>query len=168
MTTKRRVDVTKPKDKHKQSSPGEDDQMLDAIRQVLDGDDPRTAGLTGQLSRGYVDLLDGLPFGDGREYRVTFRELSAKDSIDAESEAERYIETRNGPMLIASPSLRGVALLRRQVAAVGEIEGPLSLIQIGQMSERDLSRLMVAVNLRDSALAGKLAGDKGRLGAVPE
>lgn len=146
----------------------DDQAVLEAVRQALDGDDPRTAGLTEQLSKGYVDLLDGLPFGESREYRVTFRELSAKDSIDAEAEAERYIETRNGPVLIASPSLRGVQLLRRQIAAVGDIEGPLSLLQVGQLSERDLSRLMVAVNLRDTALAGKLAGDKGRLGAVPE
>ncbi|EAP9735534.1 hypothetical protein EU621_20585 [Salmonella enterica] len=145
-----------------------DDAALAAIRQALDGDDPRTAGLTEQLQNGYVDLLDGLPFGEGRVYRVTFRELSAKDSIDAETEAERVMDTRNGPVLIASPSLRGVALLRRQIAAVGDIEGPLSMLQIGQLSERDLSRLMVAVNLRDTALAGKLAGDKGRLGAVPE
>lgn len=145
-----------------------DDAALAAIRQALDGDDPRTAGLTEQLQNGYVDLLDGLPFGEGRVYRVTFRELSAKDSIDAETEAERVMDTRNGPILIASPSLRGVALLRRQIAAVGDIEGPLSMLQIGQLSERDLSRLMVAVNLRDTALAGKLAGDKGRLGAVPE
>ncbi|EDG4173572.1 hypothetical protein GCR82_02305 [Salmonella enterica] len=145
-----------------------DDAALAAIRQALDGDDPRTAGLTEQLQKGYVDLLDGLPFGEGRVYRVTFRELSAKDSIDAETEAERVMDTRNGPILIASPSLRGVALLRRQIAAVGDIEGPLSMLQIGQLSERDLSRLMVAVNLRDTALAGKLAGDKGRLGAVPE
>lgn len=145
-----------------------DEAALAAIRQALDGDDPRTAGLTEQLQKGYVDLLDGLPFGEGRVYRVTFRELSAKDSIDAEAEAEQYIETRNGPILIASPSLRGVALLRRQIATVGDIEGPLSMLQIGQLSERDLSRLMVAVNLRDTALAGKLAGDKGRLGAVSE
>lgn len=145
-----------------------DEAALAAIRQALDGDDPRTAGLTEQLQKGYVDLLDGLPFGEGRVYRVTFRELSAKDSIDAETEAERVVDTRNGPILIASPSLRGVALLRRQIAAVGDIEGPLSMLQIGQLSERDLSRLMVAVNLRDTALAGKLAGDKGRLGAVSE
>lgn len=145
-----------------------DDATLAAIRNALDGDDPRTAGLTEQLQKGYVDLLDGLPFGEGREYRVTFRELTAKDSIDAEMDAERYIDTHNGPVLIASPSLRGVQLLRRQIAAVGDIEGPLSMLQIGQLSERDLSRLMVAVNLRDTALAGKLAGDRGRLGAVPE
>ncbi|ECI5749351.1 hypothetical protein D5P88_25800, partial [Salmonella enterica subsp. enterica] len=97
----------------------DDEAALAAIRQALDGDDPRTAGLTEQLAKGYVDLLDGLPFGERCEYRVTFRELSAKDSIDAETEAERVVDTRNGPILIASPSLRGVALLRRQIAAVG-------------------------------------------------
>ena len=140
--------------------------VMEAIREALEGADPRTAGLTEQLAKGYVDLLDGLPFGETREYRVTFRELTAKDSIDAEAEAERVVETNNGPMLIASPSLRGVALLRRQIAAVGDIEGPLSPRQIGQLSERDLSRLMAAVSLLDTALAGKLAADRGRSGAV--
>ena len=76
------------------------------------------------------------------------------------------MDTRNGPMLIASPSLRGIALLRRQIAAVGEIQGPLSLRQVGQLSERDLSRLMAAVGILDTAMAGKLAADRGRAGAV--
>ena len=143
-----------------------DEGVMEAIREALEGGDPRTAGLTEQLANGYVDLLDGLPCGESREYRVTFRELTAKDSIDAESEAEKVMGTRNGPMLIASPSLRGIALLRRQIAAVGEIQGPLSLRQVGQLSERDLSRLMAAVGILDTAMAGKLAADRGRAGAV--
>ncbi|WP_048797114.1 MULTISPECIES: hypothetical protein [Serratia] len=152
--------------------PADDTEIVQAIRAALDGDDPRTQGLAEQLSQGFVQLLDGLPYGmEGdceMQYRVTFRELTAKDSIEAEAEAERYVETPNGPQLIPSPSRRGVALLRRQIATVGCIPGPLSMNQVNQLTERDFSRLMVAVNLRDSALAGKLAGDKGRLGAVSE
>ncbi|MEZ3294135.1 hypothetical protein AB9L78_25910 [Escherichia coli] len=144
-----------------------DEAVMEAIRDALEDGDPRTAGLAEQLANGYVDLLDGLPFGESREYRVTFRELTAKDSIDAESEAERLMETRNGPVLVASPALRGIALLRRQIAAVGQIEGPLSPRQIGQLSERDLSRLMAAVSLLDSAMAGKLVVERGRPDAVP-
>ncbi|HBD2019597.1 TPA: phage tail assembly protein [Escherichia coli] len=144
-----------------------DEAVMEAIRDALEDGDPRTAGLAEQLANGYVDLLDGLPFGESREYRVTFRELTAKDSIDAESEAERLMETRNGPVLVASPALRGIALLRRQIAAVGQIEGPLSPRQIGQLSERDLSRLMAAVSLLDSAMAGKLVAKRGRPDAVP-
>lgn len=144
-----------------------DEAVMEAIRDALENGDPRTAGLAEQLANGYVDLLDGLPFGESREYRVTFRELTAKDSIDAESEAERLMETRNGPVLVASPALRGIALLRRQIAAVGQIEGPLSPRQIGQLSERDLSRLMAAVSLLDSAMAGKLVAERGRPDAVP-
>ncbi|SIY02840.1 phage tail assembly protein [Shigella sonnei] len=144
-----------------------DEAVMEAIRDALEDGDPRTAGLAEQLANGYVDLLDGLPFGESREYRVTFRELTAKDSIDAESEAERLMETRNGPVLVASPALRGIALLRRQIAAVGQIEGPLSPRQIGQLSERDLSRLMAAVSLLDSAMAGKLVAEWGRPDAVP-
>lgn len=144
-----------------------DEAVMEAIRDALEDGDPRTAGLAEQLANGYVDLLDGLPFGESREYRDTFRELTAKDSIDAESEAERLMETRNGPVLVASPALRGIALLRRQIAAVGQIEGPLSPRQIGQLSERDLSRLMAAVSLLDSAMAGKLVAERGRPDAVP-
>ncbi|EJG3808650.1 phage tail assembly protein [Shigella sonnei] len=144
-----------------------DEAVMEAIRDALEDGDPRTAGLAEQLANGYVDLLDGLPFGGSREYRVTFRELTAKDSIDAETEAERLMETRNGPVLVASPALRGIALLRRQIAAVGQIEGPLSPRQIGQLSERDLSRLMAAVGLLDSAMAGKLVAERGRSDAVP-
>ncbi|HAZ0396648.1 TPA: hypothetical protein JMQ48_000148 [Shigella sonnei] len=144
-----------------------DEAVMEAIRDALEDGDPRTAGLAEQLANGYVDLLDGLPFGESREYRVTFRELTAKDSIDAESEAERLMETRNGPVLVASPALRGIALLRRQISAVGQIEGPLSPRQIGQLSERDLSRLMAAVSLLDSAMAGKLVAERGRPDAVP-
>ncbi|CSQ70121.1 TPA: phage tail assembly protein [Shigella sonnei] len=144
-----------------------DEAVMEAIRDALEDGDPRTAGLAEQLANGYVDLLDGLPFGESREYRVTFRELTAKDSIDAESEAERLMETQNGPVLVASPALRGIALLRRQIAAVGQIEGPLSPRQIGQLSERDLSRLMAAVSLLDSAMAGKLVVERGRTDAVP-
>lgn len=144
-----------------------DEAVMEAIRDALEDGDPRTAGLAEQLANGYVDLLDGLPFGESREYRVTFRELTAKDSIDAESEAERLMETRNGPVLVASPALRGIALLRRQIAAVGQVEGPLSPRQIGQLSERDLSRLMAAVSLLDSAMAGKLVAERGRSDAVP-
>ncbi|EPA6620760.1 phage tail assembly protein [Escherichia coli] len=143
-----------------------DEAVIEAIRDALEDGDPRTAGLAEQLAKGYVDLLDGLPFGESREYRVTFRELTAKDSIDAETDAERLMEARNGPVLVASPALRGIALLRRQIAAVGDIQGPLSQRQIGQLSERDLSRLMAAVSLLDTALAGKLAADRGRAGAV--
>ena len=144
-----------------------DEAVMEAIRDALEDGDPRTAGLAEQLANGYVDLLDGLPFGESREYRVTFRELTAKDSIDAESEAERLMETLNGPVRVASPALRGIALLRRQIAAVGQIEGPLSPRQIGQLSERDLSRLMAAVSLLDSAMAGKLVAERGRPDAVP-
>ncbi|EFA4899004.1 phage tail assembly protein [Escherichia coli] len=143
-----------------------DEAVIEAIRDALEDGDPRTAGLAEQLAKGYVDLLDGLPFGESREYRVTFRELTAKDSIDAETEAERLMETRNGPVLVASPALRGTALLRRQIAAVGQIEGPLSPRQIGQLSERDLSRLMAAAGLLDSAMAGKLVAERGRSDAV--
>lgn len=144
-----------------------DEAVIEAIRDALEDGDPRTAGLAEQLANGYVDLLDGLPFGESREYRVTFRELTAKDSIDAETEAERLMETRNGPVLVASPALRGIALLRRQIAAVGQIEGPLSPRQIGQLSERDLSRLMAATGRLDSAMAGKLVAERGRPDAVP-
>ena len=79
----------------------------------------------------------------------------------------RSVETDHGPArdAVIGPEREAFAGDKR-IAAVGEIQGPLSLRQVGQLSERDLSRLMAAVGILDTAMAGKLAADRGRAGAV--
>lgn len=125
-----------------------------------------------QLQHGGFRLVDGLPYGSGDDaqlqYDVTFRELSAGDIIDAQLASERVYDTASGPQLIASSSQMGLELLRRQIASVGCIQGPLSLALLKKLSQKDFQRLTVASELKDLALTAKMTSERGRVAAVSE
>ncbi|HDS8578261.1 TPA: phage tail assembly protein [Klebsiella variicola] len=124
------------------------------------------------LKHGTFRLLDGLPFGTGEElemqYDITFRELTAGDIIDAQLASERVVETRQGPQLVSSPAQMGLEMLRRQIAKVGVINGPLSLLLLKKLSQRDFHRVSLATDLRDVAQAAAMLPDRGRVVAVSE
>ncbi|EAB1947897.1 phage tail assembly protein [Salmonella enterica] len=124
------------------------------------------------LKHGTFRLLDGLPFGQGDEmemqYDITFRELTAGDIIDAQLASERVVETRQGPQLVSSPSQMGLEMLRRQIAKVGVINGPLTLLLLKKLSQRDFHRVSLATDLRDMAKAAGMTPDRGRVVAVSE
>lgn len=89
-----------------------------------------------ELQAGALQLKDGLPFGIGADcvmqYAVTFRELTTGDVIDAQTASEIPVTTAEGPMLVSSPSKMGVEMLRRSIATVGSINGPLSVALLRQ------------------------------------
>ncbi|AXF77735.1 phage tail assembly protein [Erwinia tracheiphila] len=124
------------------------------------------------LKHGTFRLLDGLPFGQGDElemqYDITFRELTAGDIIDAQLASERVVETKQGPQLVSSPSQMGLEMLRRQIAKVGVINGPLSLLMLKKLSQRDFHRVSLATDLRDLAQAASMMPERGRVVAVSE
>lgn len=124
------------------------------------------------LQHGTFRLLDGLPFGQGDElemqYDITFRELTAGDIIDAQLASERVVETKQGPQLVSSPSQMGLEMLRRQIAKVGVINGPLSLLMLKKLSQRDFHRVSLATDLRDLAQAASMMPERGRVVAVSE
>lgn len=128
--------------------------------------------IIGELQSGTFKLLDGLPFGTGNDkvlqYDVTFRELTAGDLIDAQVASEKVVMTKEGPVLVSSPALMGLEMLRRQIAKVGEINGPLSMTLIKSLTQQDFQRLSIATELRDIAMAASLSNDRGRVVAVSE
>lgn len=125
-----------------------------------------------ELRNNALRLIDGLPFGTGDEmelqHDVTLRELTAGDMIDAQVAAEKVVMTREGPVLVSSPALMGLEILRRQIAKVGSINGPLSLAMIKKLSQQDFHRLSIATEVRDIAMAASLSNDRGRVVAVSE
>ncbi|EAM8767304.1 hypothetical protein BSZ44_05515 [Salmonella enterica] len=130
---------------------------------------------TEQATQRYKDafcLIDGLPFGTGNDkemqFDVTFRELSAGDLIDAQVASEKVVMTKEGPVLVSSPALMGLEMLRRQIAKVGCINGPLPLHLLKSLSQQDFQRLSIATELRDMAMAASLSNDRGRVVAVSE
>jgi phage FluMu protein gp41 len=90
------------------------------------------------LKHGYIA---GKGTDDEIRYKeVTFRELTSKDVIDAQLEAERVVIGENGKAVAyCSEVLMGLGMLRRQIASRGEIPGPLSLKQIYAFTRRTWS-----------------------------
>lgn len=145
-------------------------ETLAAAAHEVEGGSPDIASVADELARGQLTLVDGLVTGSGddeqRHTDVTLRPLTGKDIIDAELAAERVVQTANGSELVRSPAMVEFELLRRQVARLGNLNGPLSLLQLKSLSARDIERLIIAQRLGGSALAGQLAADSGRLDAV--
>ncbi|STE19209.1 Mu-like prophage FluMu protein gp41 [Escherichia coli] len=59
-------------------------------------------------------------------------------------------------------------MLRRQIASVGCIKGPLSMALIRKLSVDDFQRLSLATEMYDMAVAASLTQERGRVAAVPE
>ncbi|STJ92194.1 Mu-like prophage FluMu protein gp41 [Escherichia coli] len=75
--------------------------------------------------------------------------------------AEKVVMSKEGPVLVSSPSLMGLEMLRRQIAGVGCLKGPLSLALMRKLSVDDFQRLSLAVELRDMAVAASLTQERG-------
>ncbi|EBU8551966.1 hypothetical protein DLC15_05210 [Salmonella enterica subsp. enterica serovar Telelkebir] len=105
-----------------------------------------------------IPLIHGLVTGKGTEDEarhmvVTLRELNSKDVIDAQLESERVVIGPNGKAVAyCSEVLMGVELLRRQIASVGSIPGPLSLKQIYSFHPEDLKLLTERADAMDDML----------------
>lgn len=121
--------------------------------------------IVAELQSGGLKLKDGLPFGTGDEtemqYDVTLRELTAGDLIDARAAAEKLVMSKEGPVLVSSPSRMGLEMLRRQIASVGCIKGPLSLALMRKLSVDDFQRLSLATEMHDMAVAASLTQERG-------
>ncbi|EMS0101212.1 phage tail assembly protein, partial [Escherichia coli] len=87
------------------------------------------AELTFELKHG---LLTGKGTADETLHKtVKLRELTASDVIDAQLAAERVVLGENGKAVAyCSEVLMGLEMMRRQVAAIGSIPGPLDMKQL--------------------------------------
>lgn len=105
-----------------------------------------------------VTLTHGIKVGDDILRDAVLRELTAGDLIDAQFEAERLVETKDGPQLVVSAVAMGLAVLRRQVVSVGDLKGPLSISDLKKLSTADLGTLQHAADQFDAVFIGQLAG----------
>ncbi len=104
-----------------------------------------------------VDLEIGLEIGEKIHKKAVIRELTAGDIFDAQSEAERVVNTPEGPQLVASPSAVGIHTLRRQIARIGNVEGPLSLAEMRKLHPADLELLHEECSKLDQAVIAAIA-----------
>ena len=97
---------------------------------------------------------------------MTLRELTTGDLLDAETAAERLVMTAEGePVLVKSPALFGYEILRRQIASIGKINGPISLRELRSLTPEDLNRISLFVQNWESAKAEQVVA-RGRLDAA--
>ncbi|AMM81375.1 hypothetical protein AW43_02805 [Pasteurella multocida subsp. multocida PMTB2.1] len=115
-----------------------------------------------------IRLKTGLMYGDEPQYDVVLRDLTTGDLIDAELAAERLMLDKQGnPVLVASQVLFSYELLRRQIASIGKLQGPLSLAQLRSLTPEDLALINAALETVESAKAQKVL-ERGRLDATSE
>ena len=100
--------------------------------------------------------------GSGDEpllYReVGLRELNTNDLIDAQLAAEKVVVHESGKAVAyTSDVLYGLELLRRQIAYIGEVEGPISIKMIRKLDPEDFDLIQRKAQELDQALAEDLA-----------
>ncbi|HHE3551637.1 phage tail assembly protein [Pasteurella multocida] len=111
-------------------------------------------------------LQTGLMFGDEPQTEVTLRELTTGDLLDAEVAAERMVMSPDGvPVLVKSPALFGYEILRRQIASIGKINGPISLKMLHSLISEDLNRISVFAETWEATKATQVV-ERGRLDAA--
>ena len=116
-------------------------------------------------------LTHGIPFGKGADaelqYEVVLRELTTGDVIDARSDAEQVVfvpDSDSGgtkAITVVSEVKMGIELLRRQIASVGVIHGPLTMGQIRQFHIDDFELVNEQAEKLDSVL--EVAAKRGRV-----
>lgn len=111
-------------------------------------------------------LQTGLMYGDEPQTEVTLRELTTGDLLDAELASERMMMSPEGvPVLVKSPALFGYEILRRQIASIGKIQGPISLKMLRSLSSEDLQLISMFAQTWEAAKAQQVV-DRGRLDAT--
>jgi len=104
-----------------------------------------------------VELEMGLNVGDKTQKTAVIRELTAGDIFDAQADSERVVHTEEGPQLVASPSAVGIHTLRRQIAKIGNVEGPLSLAEMRKLHPIDLELLHEECSKLEQAVITSIA-----------
>ena len=104
---------------------------------------------------------DGLTIGKKPHKDAELKDYSAGDVIDACVAAEKVVHTDTGPVLVASPTLMDMELLCRQVVRIGDHDGPLSMVELGRLTGRDLTALQTAAKSLDLGAAA-VAQQRGR------
>jgi phage FluMu protein gp41 len=106
-----------------------------------------------------VTLDQGLTIKETTHKIAVIREATAGDVIEATEESEKVVKTPDGYELLASNTLVGIHVLRRQIVSVGDYKGPLTLSEMKHLSPGDLRLLQVkAEQLESAALEVALRG----------
>ncbi|HCJ7758100.1 TPA: phage tail assembly protein [Citrobacter freundii] len=99
-------------------------------------------------------LLTGKGTADETLHKtVRLRELTSKDIVDAQLASERVVIGANGKAVAyCSEVLYGLEMMRRQIAGIGSLPGPLSLELLYKLDPSDLKHLTEQAQAMDDML----------------
>jgi len=107
-----------------------------------------------------VPLIVGYKIGEDLLYDAKIRDITAGDIIESQVNAERLMQTENGPELVTSPTLAGVHMLRRQIVSIGNVNGPLSLDEIYRLDPLDYNLLQSKAEELETAAMKKITAEE--------
>ncbi len=116
-----------------------------------------------------VTLIHGLVTGKGSPDETThmdveLRELTTQDVVESQLASERIVLADGKAVAYCSEVMMGLEMLRRQIASIGSIPGPLSLKQIYQLHPADLKHLTEKTEAMDGLLTE--VAERGRTDAA--
>ncbi len=85
---------------------------------------------------------------------AVLRESAADDLIQAGMESEKLVATPDGYQLVTSPTLMAAHCLCRQIVRIGDLQGPLTLKELGRLRPDDMNQLMAEAENLDQAALG--------------
>lgn len=105
------------------------------------------------------DLIHGLVIGEKSLTHIELRAPTAGDVIDAQEESEKLVyamqDGQLAPMLVTSPALVGINVLRRQIVKINDILGPVDLVLLKKLHIEDLELIQAKAGELDQALASR-------------
>lgn len=109
------------------------------------------------MSKTLFKLDHGLKIGESIHFDVELRELTAGDIIDAEEDAEKLVNagSPSAPnyVLVRSDIRASMAILRRQIRRIGDINGPINEREIRKLHPDDLFIIQRHAEAMDKAIA---------------
>ncbi len=118
------------------------------------------------MSKTQFKLDHGIQTDKTTHFDVELRELTAGDIIEAEEEAEKLVNagTSTQPQyaLVRSDIKASMAILRRQIARIGDIQGPISEYELKKLHPEDLFIIQKHADAMDKAAAQVSTQDVGQ------
>jgi phage FluMu protein gp41 len=104
-----------------------------------------------------IELTTPIKIGKNEHSALVLREAGGGDVIEAQEESEKLVITATGPQLVASPTLVGLNVLRRQIVSIGFVDGPFDIVTLKRLSVPDLNKVQNAADEMDKAQAVQIA-----------
>ncbi|MCR9657266.1 phage tail assembly protein [Vibrio parahaemolyticus] len=121
------------------------------------------------MSKTKFKLDHGLKTSEKTHFEVELRELTAGDIIEAEEDAEKLVNagTATAPnyVLVRSDIKASMAILCRQIARIGDIQGPMEQRDLKKLHPEDLFMIQQHADAMDKAAAqstGVVVAERGK------